>query len=52
MTLCATEETKGFYFGYFWVIFESCISIGGFSGAKLIGARSLSAEIFVILSII
>ena len=36
MSMCATQQTKGFYFGYFWVWYMSAQIIGNFAGAILI----------------
>ena len=36
LALCATEETKGFYYGYFWVWFMGAQIVGNFAGALMI----------------
>jgi MFS family permease len=36
MSMCTHEQTKGFYFGYFWVWYMSAQIIGNLAGAILI----------------
>ena len=36
IALCATESTKGFYFGYFWLIYMQSQIIGNYVGAVII----------------
>lgn len=36
MSSCATEETKGFFFGYFWVWYMASQIIGNFIGSYII----------------
>ena len=50
MAKCATEETKGFYFGYFWVWYMSAQIIGNLSGAILI-LNNPGPEFFGIMGI-
>lgn len=40
MSLCATEATKGFYFGYFWVFYMSGQIFGNLIGAITIEKTS------------
>ena len=49
ISLCACEETKGFYFGYFWSWFMSAQIIGNFVGAEL-AESTLGPQFFIILS--
>ena len=49
MSLCANEETKGFYFGYFWAWYMSAQIVGNFTGALII-KRTMSSEFFIIMS--
>ena len=49
MSLCATEDTKGFYFGYFWVWYQSAQIIGNLTGAIMI-KQTMGPPFFIILS--
>ena len=49
MALCATEETKGFYYGYFWAWYMSAQIIGNLSGAFVI-KQTMGSEFFIIAS--
>jgi hypothetical protein len=35
-SICASEETKGFYFGYFWAMYMSAEVFGNLIGALII----------------
>jgi len=50
MSLCATEDTKGFYFGYFWVWYMSAQIIGNLAGAIMI-KKTMGPSFFIMLSI-
>lgn len=47
MSLCATEESKGFYFGFFWVFYMSSQIFGNFLGA--ISIENASGPFFYIM---
>ena len=49
MAKCATESSKGFYYGYFWVWYMSAQIIGNLSGALLI-QNETGISFFVIMS--
>jgi len=36
LTLCATENTKGFYFGYYWFFTNFCGIVGDYGGGYII----------------
>jgi len=40
MSLCATEQSKGFYFGMFWSIFMSSQIVGNLIGSIIIKKTS------------
>ena len=40
MSLCATKQTKGFYYGYFWVFYMSSQIFGNYIGAISIDKSS------------
>lgn len=40
MALCATEKSKGFYFGFFWVLYMCSQIFGNFLGAQTIEVAS------------
>ena len=46
---CATEETKGFYYGYFWVWFMGAQIVGNAAGAFMIKS-TMGPSFFIILS--
>lgn len=49
MSLCASEDTKGFYFGYFWVWYMSAQIIGNSVGAIMI-KHTMGPSFFITLS--
>lgn len=51
-SLCMTEESKGFYFGFFWSIYQSSQIFGNLFGAVLLKALSDMVGFFIIMSII
>ena len=36
ISLCSNEDNKGFYFGFFWVLYESSQIFGNLTGALII----------------
>jgi hypothetical protein len=51
MSLCASQETKGFYFGYFWALYQSAQIFGNLIGAFLVKYTS-GTLFFLIMSLI
>ena len=47
MSECATEDTKGFFFGYFWAFYMASQIFGNLLAAYVLG--NLSEEIFFVL---
>jgi MFS family permease len=50
MAKCTTSQSKGFYFGYFWVWYMSAQIIGNLTGALII-ERSSGVGFFIIMSL-
>ena len=48
MSLCATEATKGFYFGYFWIFYMSGQIFGNLTGALTIEKTSGPGYFFIL----
>jgi hypothetical protein len=48
---CASESTKGFYFGHFWALYMSAQIFGNLTGALLISKTS-GIWFFLIMGII
>ncbi|CDW82555.1 major facilitator superfamily protein [Stylonychia lemnae] len=46
---CANEETKGFFYGYFWAFYMSSQIIGNIIGASVLGAQN-SVNFFYIMA--
>lgn len=51
MAMCGTEETAGFFFGYFWVWYMSTNIVGNWLGSEMIQSES-GPEFFFIMSLI
>jgi len=51
MSDCATEETKGFFFSYFWVFYMSSQILGSLIAAFTLNTMS-QQSLFIILAII
>ena len=49
MARCATDNTKGFFFGYIWKWYMSAQIIGNLSGALLI-EKETGVSFFIIMS--
>jgi hypothetical protein len=49
MSLCADENSKGFYFGYFWAWYMFAQIIGNLTGALLI-THTFGPSFFIIMS--
>jgi MFS family permease len=51
MSSCGTDETAGFYFGYFWVWYMSTNIIGNWLGSEMIQRESGPAFFFIMFLI-
>jgi len=51
ISLCATDDTRGFYFGLFWSIYMSSQIFGNFTGAIII-TRASGPTFFLIMGAI
>ena len=51
ITSCATERTKGFYFGYFLAIMELSLVVGNLTGSILI-LKTSGPSIYLIMGLI
>lgn len=51
ISICANEETKGFYFGHFWALYMSAEIFGNLIGGLIIQSTS-GVLFFVIMGII
>ena len=47
---CATEESKGFYFGLFWSIYQGSQILGSFFGGLIFGQNYSKTLFFIIMS--
>jgi MFS family permease len=49
---CATEKSKGFYFGLFWSMYQGSQIFGSFFGGLIFGENYSKTAFFIIMSII
>jgi predicted MFS family arabinose efflux permease len=49
---CATEQTKGFYFGLFWSIYQGSQIFGSYFGGLIFSENYSKTKFFIIMSII
>lgn len=50
--LCMTEETKGFYYGFFWSIYQSSQIFGNLAGAVILHQNHDKTFFFLIMSLL